>query len=75
MFPVLTDVLAQDSSTQDKTTIDQNDPDAYTYEEACFENKVCDLILFCFMFCLVKLCLANIEVACETDALNRLLII
>jgi hypothetical protein len=39
-FPPLTDVLAQASYTQDKTAIDQNDPDADTYEETCFENKV-----------------------------------
>lgn len=36
----LTDVLAKASRTQDKTTIDQNDPDANSYEETCFENKV-----------------------------------
>jgi len=36
----LTDLLAKASRTQDKTTIDQNDPDADSYEETCFENKV-----------------------------------
>jgi hypothetical protein len=36
----LTDVLAQASCSQGKTTIDQNDPDADSYEETCFENKV-----------------------------------
>jgi len=39
-FTALTDVLAQASYTQDKTTIDQNDSDADTYEETFFENKV-----------------------------------
>lgn len=33
-------VLAQTSYTQDKATFDQNDTDADTYEETCFEDKV-----------------------------------
>lgn len=34
------DVLAQVTCTQDKATVDQNDTNADTNEEACFENKV-----------------------------------
>lgn len=46
----LADVLAQTSYTQDKATFDQNDTDADTYEETCFEDKVWNQILICILF-------------------------
>ncbi|KAK7271271.1 hypothetical protein RJT34_27022 [Clitoria ternatea] len=34
------DVLAKASYTQDKATLDQNDPDTNTYEGSCFGDKL-----------------------------------